>query len=96
MARKKSGTISPPSMTEQAKWQATDDLRTLERATEIRMDTNRLRAAKAVAKKEMANLKQIAGSPEKKAAPKKRAATKKAAPKRKMATKPKTRARRRS
>ena len=84
MARKKAGTPSKPSMADHKKWQALDDLRTLERATEIRMNAPRLKAAKAAAKREMANLKSIAGSPEKKAAPKRRAAAK-----------PKTRARKR-
>ena len=68
MARKKAGTAGP-SMAEHKQWEAQDDLRTLERAEQIRGSAARMRAAQAEAKRQMAALGKVA-APKKKAAPK--------------------------
>ena len=44
---------------EDKKWRAEDDLRTLQRAKDIENDKARMQAVKAVAQKEMSNLKKI-------------------------------------
>lgn len=41
------------------KWQAEDDIRTLQRAEEIKKDKGRMNAAKQVAKSQMQELKKI-------------------------------------
>ena len=45
----KKNTIAGPSMTEQRRWQAEDDLRTLRRAEEIRADKSRVAMAQKMA-----------------------------------------------
>ena len=52
-----SDTASYPK--EDQKWRAEDDLRALQRAREIENDKARLKAAKAIAKENMAALKKI-------------------------------------
>lgn len=52
-----SDTTSYPKVDE--KWRAADDLSTLQRAREIENDKARLKAAKAIAKENMAALKKI-------------------------------------
>ena len=71
MARKKS--TGMPTMTEHKQWEAQDDLRTLERAEEIRKSSARMRAAQTEAKRQMAALGKVAGPAKKKAAPKRKA-----------------------
>jgi len=44
---------------EDQKWRAEDDLRALQRAREIENDKTRMKAAKAIAKEQMDNLKKI-------------------------------------
>ena len=44
---------------EDKEWRARDDMRALQRAKEIETDKSRMQAVKAVAKKEMSNLKKI-------------------------------------
>lgn len=44
---------------EDQKWRAEDDLRTLQRAKEVENDKARMKAAKAIAKEQMQNLKKI-------------------------------------
>jgi len=44
---------------EDKKWRAEDDLRALQRAAEIQADKGRVKAAQAIAKEQMANLKKI-------------------------------------
>lgn len=44
---------------EDQKWRAEDDLRALQRAREIESDKSRMKAAKAIAKEQMQNLKKI-------------------------------------
>lgn len=65
MARK-SNTICGPSASEQRRWQAEDDLRTLRRAEEIRADKSRVAMAQKMATQEVKALQRVAG----KAAPK--------------------------
>ena len=50
---------SPSYVKEDDKWRAEDDLRALQRAAEIQADKSRVKAAQAVAKEQMANLKKI-------------------------------------
>lgn len=45
--------------TEEKKYQAEDDLRTLRRAEEVKMSKNRLEAAKVIAKQEIKALNKI-------------------------------------
>ena len=65
MARKEPA-ITGPSATEQRRWQAEDDLRTLRRAEEIRADKSRVAMAQKMATQEVKALQRVAG----KAAPK--------------------------
>ena len=51
--------IGPSHSKEQDKWRAEDDLRTLQRAKEIKNDKARMQAAKNIAKEQMSNLKKI-------------------------------------
>ena len=44
---------------QEKKWQAEDDLRTLQRAAEIRKDKGRLAAARKCAKEQMAALQKV-------------------------------------
>ena len=44
---------------EDKEWRARDDMRALQRAKEIETDKSRMQAVKAVAQKEMSNLKKI-------------------------------------
>lgn len=44
---------------EDTKWRAEDDLRALQRAKEIESDKSRMKAAKAIAKEQMSNLKKL-------------------------------------
>ena len=44
---------------EDNKWRAEDDLRALQRAKEIESDKSRMKAAKAIAKEQMSNLKKL-------------------------------------
>jgi len=44
---------------EDMKWRAEDDLRALQRAKEIENDKSRMKAAKAIAKEQMNNLKKL-------------------------------------
>ena len=44
---------------EDKEWRARDDMRALQRAKEIEADKSRMQAVKAVAQKEMSNLKKI-------------------------------------
>lgn len=44
---------------EDTKWRAEDDLRALQRAKEIESDKTRMKAAKAIAKEQMSNLKKL-------------------------------------
>lgn len=60
-AVKSSPAISGPSKAEQAKWQAEDDVRTLQRAGEIERDRQRLARAQAMAKKQAQDLARITG-----------------------------------
>lgn len=46
-------------------WMAEDDMRTLMRAEEIRKDSKRLAAAKAMAKKKLAEIQAVADTPKK-------------------------------
>lgn len=46
-----------------ASWVAEDDMRTLARAEEIRKDPKRLAAAKAMAKKKLAEIQAVADTP---------------------------------
>jgi hypothetical protein len=46
---------------QERKWKAESDLRALSEAVEIRRDRSRVRAARGVAKKQMTNLRRIAG-----------------------------------
>ena len=48
-----------PATSDDQKWRAEDDLRALQRAREIENDKARLKAAKAIAKENMAALKKI-------------------------------------
>ena len=50
---------SPSYAKEDQKWRAEDDLRALQRASEIQSDKARMKAAKAIAKEQMNNLKKI-------------------------------------
>lgn len=50
---------SPSYAKEDQKWRAEDDLRALQRAREIESDKSRMKAAKAIAKEQMQNLKKI-------------------------------------
>lgn len=59
----KKNTIAGPSMTEQRRWQAEDDLRTLRRAEEIRADKSRVAMAQKMATQELKALQRVAGKP---------------------------------
>lgn len=61
MANKSKGNITGMSPFDNAKWQAEDDLRTLQRALEIEKDSKRLKAAKALAKEKLVEMASIAG-----------------------------------
>jgi len=50
---------SPSYAKEDQKWRAEDDLRALQRARENESDKSRMKAAKAIAKEQMQNLKKI-------------------------------------
>ncbi len=50
---------SPNVIKEDTKWRAEDDLRALQRAKEIESDKSRMKAAKAIAKEQMNNLKKL-------------------------------------
>lgn len=52
---------APRMTTEDKKWRAQEDLRTLRVADEIRTDSSRVQAAKRIAKQEMRALTKIAG-----------------------------------
>jgi hypothetical protein len=54
--------IGGPSMADQQKWQAEDDLRTLTRANEIRKDAPRYKRALALAQEQLATIKSVAES----------------------------------
>jgi hypothetical protein len=45
---------------QEAEWRAEDDMRTLARAEEVKRDPKRLAAARACAKKKLAELKSVA------------------------------------
>lgn len=49
------------AISEDKKWQAEDDLRTLQRAQEIQKSRSRLSAAKRIAKEQVDALKKVAG-----------------------------------
>jgi hypothetical protein len=49
----------PKITAEEKKFRAEDDLRTLRRANEIKVDSNRIKAAKQMARKEMQALKKL-------------------------------------
>lgn len=51
---------SPSYVKEDQKWRAEDDLRALQRAREIEGDKSRMKAAKAIAKEQMAALSKVA------------------------------------
>lgn len=51
--------VSASPLSEDKKWQAEDDMRTLLRAKEIEKDPKRLAAARAMAKEKMAAMQQI-------------------------------------
>lgn len=51
---------SPSYAKEDQKWRAEDDLRALQRAREIEGDKSRMKAAKAIAKEQMAALSKVA------------------------------------
>ena len=51
---------APRKSAEDRKWQAQDDLRTLQRAQEIQADRSRLNAAKTEVKNQMAALSKVA------------------------------------
>jgi hypothetical protein len=53
--------VSRPSNAQEAKWQAEDDVRTLQRAGEIERDKARLAKAQAMAKKQADDLARITG-----------------------------------
>lgn len=59
----KKNTIAGPSMTEQRRWQAEEDMRTLRRAEEIRADKTRVAMAQKMAAKELKALQRVAGKP---------------------------------
>lgn len=59
---KKNNTIiqaSRPSKSEENKWRAEDDARTLMRAEEIKRDPTRIKAARSQAKKQMEELARV-------------------------------------
>lgn len=51
---------APRKSAEDRKWQAQDDLRTLQRAQEIQADKSRLQAAKVEVRNQMAALSKVA------------------------------------
>lgn len=51
---------SPSYVKEDQKWRAEDDLRALQRAKEIEGDKSRMKAAKTIAKEQMAALSKVA------------------------------------
>lgn len=60
MAKKASNKISGMSPFDDSKWQADDDLRTLQRALEIKKDPKRLKRAQDLAKEKLAEMAKIA------------------------------------
>ena len=61
-ARRKVEVLSGPSQTDERRWQAEDDVRTLTRAEEIKNDRGRLSRAQAMAKKQAAEAAKVANS----------------------------------
>lgn len=58
---KKSGAVNPvaPSTAEQRRWQAEDDLRTMQRMAEIKANPTRIRAAEQLLTKQVQMVKSI-------------------------------------
>lgn len=48
-----------PSAAQEKKWQAQDDLRTIQRAAEIKADASRMRASQSEAKQQMKALQSV-------------------------------------
>jgi len=59
MAKKKKGKRTSIALSVDSKWQAEEDLRTLQRASEIEADSKRVKAAKKVAKDQMDALRKV-------------------------------------
>lgn len=56
--------LNAVKVTENDKWQAEDDMRTLMRAKEVENDPKRFKAAKEMAKKKLMEMAAVAGSEE--------------------------------
>jgi hypothetical protein len=50
-----------PSKTEQARWRAEDDLRTMQRMAELKKDSSRIRAAEKLLNEQMSAVKAVKG-----------------------------------
>lgn len=50
-----------PSKTDEARWRAEDDLRTLQRMAELKRDSSRIRAAENLLNEQMAAVKAVKG-----------------------------------
>jgi hypothetical protein len=64
MAKKSKGSIAGISPFSESKWQVEDDLRTLQRAIEIKRDPKRLKAAKELAKEKLTEMASVASEGE--------------------------------
>lgn len=51
--------LSKQALDREKRWQAEDDLRTLQRADEIKKDTKRMKAAECCAKEQVAALQKV-------------------------------------
>lgn len=60
MAKKGTVAAAPRPLKEEKRWQAQDDLRTLQRAQEIQADKRRMAACKTEARTQMATLSRAA------------------------------------
>lgn len=61
MAKKSKQVNNPIAVSDEAKWQAEDDLRTCTRYYEIKKDPKRMAAVRKLAKEQVASLKQHIG-----------------------------------